>query len=214
MSKTYTLISTNIIPGISSTYSNDWTCGTAIQGALRVGKYDDKYSYAIYEFDHSILDTLRSKTIISITLKVKTEQYPVNQLGIRLSYKYGGGQQRGNAAGTSTSTSQIGQFTSIGTTSGQYTTFNLTGTELAGYGYMLGPSDSSINYYFILDSGDYANNSYTTAILTVVTDENDNTIRIVNNSVLDTYLVYIVNNNTLEPYEVKVVNNGVLDSYN
>ena len=90
---------------------------------------------------------------------------------------------------------------------------DLTGTELAGYGYMIGPYNSNVSYYFIFDSGNYADNSYTAAVLTVITDENNNTIHVVNSSTLDTYLVYIVDNNTLEPYAVKVVNNGALDSY-
>ena len=183
MSKTYTLNSTAIVGGMRSAWLNSYWTGYKKHTENRVGGYSSGTRFATYIlFDQTQLAALRSKTISSITLNITIASGRVlgsayNEIG--LAYKLNNqvaassendAWERGNANSTEASTASIAYLKSSTTqpfdANNTPFSFNLTGTSIPVYGYVIGP-----DYYATSASAIIASS----ATLVVVTNETDYT---------------------------------------
>lgn len=184
MARTYTLTSTSVNAGYSS---SGWTDGNwdnyriadsswaEERKSPRVGYYY-QYRAANFLFDSNLLGTLRSKTInsINLTVTVVSGTIAANSTAYPIGYKFdnqaststaGSAWARGNADSTAKSaTIQVGQLTSTSKIEGNNTplTINLTGSSVPVNGYVIGANSSSISTNVRLG---------TSATLVIVTSE-------------------------------------------
>ncbi len=180
MSKTYTLNSTAIAGG----KRNDWDAywqhmrqnddGNVVGGESGI----DQLKYATYIlFNKAELDALRNKTILSITLNITVVSGTIIAAGsekISVGYKYNDqvasssfndAWARSNAASTALEYSDLAWLESSGaayTADNTPFAFDLTGTSIPVWGYVIGPT-----WYTIGVTPRIAAN----ATLVVVTDE-------------------------------------------
>ena len=181
MSKTYTLNATSIVGGMRSAWLNSYWTGYKKHTENRVGGYSSGTRFATYiMFDQTQLATLRSKTVSSITLNITIASGRVlgsayNEIG--LAYKLNNqvaassennAWERGNANSTEASTASIAYLKSSTTqpfdANNTPFAFNLTGTSVPVYGYVIGPDYSATAASEIIASS---------ATLVVVTNETD-----------------------------------------
>ena len=181
MSKTYTLNSTAIAGG----KKNDWTNGywenmrqnddgNVVGGESGI----DQPKYATYIlFNKAELDALRNKTILSITLNITVVSGTIIAAGsekIAVGYKYNdqvasssqnNAWARSNAASTALDYSDLAYLESTGaayTANNTPFAFDLTGTSIPVWGYVIGPTWYTIGVTPRIASS---------ATLVVVTDE-------------------------------------------
>ena len=183
MAKTYTLNSTSIVGGMRSSWLNSYWTGYKQNTENRVGGYSSGTRFATYiMFDQTQLAILRSKTVTSITLNITIASGRVLGSGyneISLAYKLNNqtastsennAWERGNANSTEASTASIGWLKSSTTqpfdANNTPFSFNLTGTSVPVYGYVIGPDYSATATSAVIASS---------ATLVVTTNETDYT---------------------------------------
>lgn len=224
MNKTYTLTSTDGKGGQRSSwnsgYWDDYSLFATTGAQQLIGGDSSGGKFATYfKFDQTTLSTLSSKTIISVSLTITVKSGSIPSSGstmypIGLKATSTAGASSGNTAWKRTSANDaplsVGYLRNQTSGGGQIIadntqiTINL-GTNLPQYGVVIGPGSSSTSSYVELTTSG-------TATLTVVI-QLDNTIRVVNNSSLNTYQIYVVENNSLVPYIANVVTSGALVPY-
>lgn len=215
MNVTYTLNSIGMYGGSrsnwNSAYWENYSPTGSSDGSRRwVGKDSGTYFVTNILFNTTELDKLKTKTIVSIQLKVKKIGGTIPTSGstiYQVGYKLNSDTITANAwarsdNGTSVSTTTLGYLS--GDNSNTDFTISLTGS-VPKYGYCIGPAQNADMFTELNGS----------AQLIIVVDE-PSTVRIVNSSSgLDMYRVYIVNGNSgLDSYRVYIVNSGgTLDPY-
>lgn len=188
MSKTYTLQSTAIVGGQTTQWwSNYWTNVAVYPNhpyAGRNGRDNTVYWFTNIMFNATTLASLRSKTITSIKLTITRtggsgESWQTNDL-FPLCYKYtsdsgsnststGNNWSRSNADSSAQAATVIKYLRKDNATvSGSSYTYDLTGSSVPKYGYVLGCEQNG-GEYFILGA---------TATLVVVTNETDYTLKL------------------------------------
>lgn len=216
MSKTYTLQSTGVYGGERTgwgdakwgSYRPTGGTGTTNRWQGRTSSPPDTYYYVTnILFNSNDLNSLRSKTILSVTLKVTVTNGTIPSVGSEtfpIGYKYnsstgvGSGNvtsdawARGNIDSTAMSSDTIGY---VDSTSVSGTTVSISlGTSVPKYGYVLGPNYYASNNVLTLGSS---------ASLVVVTNENDYSYT----------LAYNANGGSGEPGNQTGSNTGTSPSY-
>ena len=194
MAKTYTLSATSVNGGTHSNWNTtdeSWdnyskytdSSGTEIKQAGR-GR-SDRYMATNILFDAQTLSSLRSKTVTSIKLTLTitygtiytSSSYARQLIGYKLNdtastTSNGTAWQRSDADSTAASTTvyagQVLAATQTTISSATNVTFDLTGSKVPKYGYVIGPSRQNLSEYSYI--------AISAATLTVVTNETDYTL--------------------------------------
>lgn len=181
MAKTYTLTATSINGGRKSSYESDWRNYSANENK-DAGRRNDDYKATNILFNATTLASLRSKPILSIKLKLTithgtiytSDSYARQLIGYKLNSTTttssdGSAWTRSDANSTAASgTVYAGQIladTETTITTATQVTFDLTGSSVPVYGYVIGPSRSSLSSYSYITISD--------ATLEVITNEYD-----------------------------------------
>lgn len=179
MAKTYTLTATSINGGRKSSYEHDWRNFSANENK-DAGRRNDDYKATNILFNATTLASLRSKPVTSIKLKLTitngtiptSASYARQLIGYKLNSttttsSAGSAWTRSDANSTAASgtvyAGQILAATEI--TSPAVVTFDLTGSSVPVYGYVIGPSRSSLSSYSYI--------TISAATLEVITNEYD-----------------------------------------
>ena len=181
MAKTYTLTATSINGGRHSSYESDWRNYSANENK-DAGRRNDDYKATNILFNATTLASLRSKPILSIKLKLTitngtiytSGSYARQLIGYKLNSttttsSAGSAWTRSDATSTAASgtvyAGQILAATETTITSPTVVTFDLTGSSVPVYGYVIGPSRSSLSSYSYI--------TISAATLEVITNEYD-----------------------------------------
>lgn len=181
MAKTYTLTATSINGGRKSSYESDWRNYSANENK-DAGRRNDDYKATNILFNATTLASLRSKPILSIKLKLTitngtiytSGSYARQLIGYKLNSttttsSAGSAWTRSDANSTAASgtvyAGQILAATETTITSPTVVTFDLTGSSVPVYGYVIGPSRSSLSSYSYI--------TISAATLEVITNEYD-----------------------------------------
>lgn len=209
----YTL-SGNVLAGWRSSWGDaDWngyssasTLSTTDLKRNWIGKYSNNVRAINILFTESTLRSLRLKNILAIFLTITVTGSNASSSNYAIGYKLNNSTTdwtRSNAASSASSTSvKAGSIPTFTDASGLSIDIDM-GTTVPVYGYTSGPPSQNFSTSIYLGA---------TATLTIVA-KNENTIRIVNGSSLDTYTIYVVENGALVPYVASVVNGSNLDPY-
>lgn len=179
MAKTYTLTATSINGGRKSSYESDWRNYSANENK-DAGRRNDDYKAVNILFNATTLASLRSKPILSIKLKLTithgtiytSGSYARQLIGYKLNSTTttstgGAAWTRSDANSTAASSTvyagQILADTETTITTATQVTFDLTGSSVPVYGYVIGPSRSSLSSYSYI--------TISAATLEVITNE-------------------------------------------
>lgn len=174
--KTYTLTGEVYVFAINAFYAT-WTAyGTS--SYAQIGKLSSGYYYyTAYMFDPTVLAALREKTVTSVSLHFKTQNYPTSSQYFEIAYLLSDDTSvcyRSDADSTKCVSESIGDLYDLPhTTVNNYTDLDLSGIKLPKYGYLLGRrcETSSSSSYRVLDNSISARTGFAPATLTVVTNE-------------------------------------------